>query len=513
MKRRHLSLLFILVLCVLCSCSSKRADLQESALSNQGILEFSEFSGKKIAIATGSIYELGLKQTTEIVDPEILYFDSVADVLNAVKQGKAFAGAEDYPVSHLAELHGEGIKVSSDFFIDEDCAFILPKGSTLMGELNSVINRFKEDGTIDALMEKWYNADEKTQILSQTWPGSKGVLKVSALSGAEPISYVGDGGSPCGFDIDIILHLARELDYHVDFIWMDYAAMIASISTGKTDLGCGSIAITDERKQAVDFTDVVYSTGAVLFTKSVVQQSKGIIENLKSNFVKTFVTDSRWKLFLSGSLTTLAVSVISIVGGTILGFGFYMLYKTGNKIIVKAATFFQWFIDGIPVVVLLMILYYVIFGSSQISGIWVSTFAFILIMASNVLGMLITGVGAISKGQEEGGLALGYTESQTFFKIILPQAARIFMPGYKNSIVQLIKGTAIVGYIAVQDLTKVSDLVRSRTFAPFFPLIVSAVVYFIMAWLLTIAVDIIIKKISPQEDRAKRADYLKGVQR
>lgn len=136
-------------------------------------------------------------------------------------------------------------------------------------------------------------------------------------------------------------------------------------------------------------------------------------------------------------------------------------------------------------VVLLMILYYVIFRKVDIAGIWVAVIAFSLTFGSGVYGMLVSGVNALDKGQLEATYALGFTDRRAFFTIILPQAALHFMPAYKAEVVALIKATAIVGYIAVQDLRKMGDIVRSRTYEAFFPLIAVAVIYFTLAGCLT----------------------------
>jgi polar amino acid transport system substrate-binding protein len=98
--------------------------------------------------------------------------------------------------------------------------------------------------------------------------------------------------------------------------------------------------------------------------------------------------------------------------------------------------------------------------------------------------MLRTTIQSIDRGQTEAGLALGFTQRQTFFKIVLPQVVKAVMPVYQGEVVSLLKGTSIVGYIAVADMTRASDLIRSRTFDAFFPLIVTAIIYFLMAWLI-----------------------------
>ena len=156
-----------------------------------------------------------------------------------------------------------------------------------------------------------------------------------------------------------------------------------------------------------------------------------------------------------------------------------------------------------------MILYYIIFGKVDIAGIWVAVIAFTLTFGSSVYAMLCSGVNALDKGQTEAAYALGFTDRQTFFKVILPQAALHFMPAYKAEVVALIKATAIVGYIAVQDLTKMGDIVRSRTYEAFFPLIAVAAIYFVLAGLLNVVAGIIHNRIRPE--KRTRNDILRGI--
>ena len=156
-----------------------------------------------------------------------------------------------------------------------------------------------------------------------------------------------------------------------------------------------------------------------------------------------------------------------------------------------------------------MILFYVVFGSVAIDGIIVAVIGFTLTFGSSVFGLLKIGVGAIDKGQYEAAYALGYSNTRTFFRIILPQAIPHVMGAYKGEIVGLLKATAIVGYIAVQDLTKMGDIVRSRTYEAFFPLIAVTIIYFILESILELIVSRINIQIDPK--RRKRESILKGV--
>ena len=233
------------------------------------------------------------------------------------------------------------------------------------------------------------------------------------------------------------------------------------------------------------------------------------IDELKASFNRTFIREERWKLFVEGIINTMIITVLAIVFGTALGFVVYLFCRGGNIIANLITKFFIWLIQGMPMVVLLMILYYVIFGSIDINGIWVAVIAFTMTFGAAVYGMLLSGTNALDKGQTEAAYALGFTDSQTFFTVILPQAALHFMPAYKAEVVALIKATAIVGYIAVQDLTKMGDIVRSRTYEAFFPLIAVAVIYFVLAGILNIIAGIVHNRIRP-EKRTKN-DILRGI--
>ncbi len=146
-----------------------------------------------------------------------------------------------------------------------------------------------------------------------------------------------------------------------------------------------------------------------------------------------------------------------------------------------------------------MILYYIIFGKVAISGTIVSIIGFTLIFGAGVYNMIKAGVNTIDKGQTEAAYALGYTDQKAFFRVILPQALPHFMPVYKGEITSLIKATAIVGYVAVQDLTKMADIIRSRTYDAFFPLIAVAIIYFVLAAILTFIVNKIEIRIDPRK--------------
>ena len=151
---------------------------------------------------------------------------------------------------------------------------------------------------------------------------------------------------------------------------------------------------------------------------------------------------------------------------------------------------------GTPILVLLMIFFYVIFASTGLSASIVAIITFALNMGAYSSEIFRTAIESVDKGQGEASAAMGFSKLQTFVYIVFPQAVRRIIPVYKGEVISLLKMTSVVGYIAVVDLTKASDIIRSRTFDAFFPLIVVAVIYFLLAWLLGFALDSLNKKIS-----------------
>jgi polar amino acid transport system substrate-binding protein len=175
-----------------------------------------------------------------------------------------------------------------------------------------------------------------------------------------------------------------------------------------------------------------------------------------------------------------------------------------RKIVSAAAGVYISILRGTPVLVLLMIIYYVVFASVNINPLFVAIFAFGLNFAAYVSEMFRTSIESVEKGQHEAGIAGGFTKIQTFIYIIMPQALRQVLPVYKGEFISLVKMTSIVGYIAVQDLTKASDIIRSRTFDAFFPLLVAAVLYLIISWLLTWALGYVEVSVDPKRKRIQK---------
>ncbi len=431
----------------------------------------------------------------------------------ALKSAKTDAVLINNAIATLAVNRDPGIAMFPQTLQDGTFGIAFAKDSPERDAWQKACDAIPEE-TKQAAWEKWTGSDESAKVLpEQDWPGSNGTVQAAVCDTLEPMSYAGEGGELKGFDLEKILLMARELDVHVEFVGMEFSAILPYVQSGKALMGAGSIIVTEERRQAVDFIE--YRPASFVLMVRAVQtpsgeaKTGGFFSSVADSFERTFLRESRWKLFLSGVGTTLLITVLSVLLGTALGFLVFMLCRNGNPVANTVTRFCVWLIQGMPVVVLPMILFYIIFGQVAISGTIVSVIGFTLIFGAAVYSMIRSGVGAVDGGQKEAAYALGYTDRKAFFRIVLPQALPHFLPAYKGEITALIKATAVVGYVAVQDLTKIGDIVRSRTYEAFFPLIAVAVIYFALAAILTLIVNRIAVRIDPR--RRSKSVILKGV--
>jgi len=174
-----------------------------------------------------------------------------------------------------------------------------------------------------------------------------------------------------------------------------------------------------------------------------------------------------------------------------------------SRLLIIPAKVYISLLRGTPVLVILMIIFYVVFASVDIAPEFVAVIAFGLNFAAYVSEMYRSGIEGIDAGQTEAGIAMGFTKVQTFLYIVLPQAVKRILPVYRGEVISMVKMTSIVGYIAVQDLTKASDIIRSRTFDAFFPLIMVAVLYYLIAWLLMVLLGYL-EKVTDTKYKARK---------
>lgn len=455
----------------------------------------SELNGLRAGAVVGMLDDMIIEKN--FPDSSIDYYNSMSDMLKAIDVNKLDYCIFDEPTEKATQIEGINVQLLKEKSLyDQKIAFAFKKGeenSKLYKNINEFINKHGNngDGLIQSIKDKWLSDDitdlSDIEEYDPELSGKNGTVIIATDPVNTPISYL-DGDGIKGMDIEICKKFAEEYGYQIEWFEVNFAGLIPAINSGKADFACSSIAITDERSAAVTFSKpyMELSLYPVVAKKAA---SRFSIEEIKKVFYKTFIKEGRWKMILSGLALTCKITLLSILFGTVLGFLLYILYRRNIKPFNYLVDIISKLISGLPIVVILMIAYYIVLGKSSMSGEWVSIIVFTISLMLSVNSMLSTAVKSIDNGQIEGAISLGFTNRQTLFGIVLPQAMTQFIPNYMDQLISLLHGTSIVGYIAVQDLTKVSDVIRSRTYEAFLPLVSTAIIYLIIVVLITYVIS------------------------
>ena len=225
-----------------------------------------------------------------------------------------------------------------------------------------------------------------------------------------------------------------------------------------------------------------------------------MLQSFQDRFDLNFIQDNRWKYIWDGLGVTLRVTFFAVIIGIVIGFLVAIVRSTYDKtgklrILNWVCKVYLTVIRGTPVVVQLLIIYFVIFGSVNISKVLVAVMAFGFNSGAYVAEIFRSGIMSIDNGQFEAGRSLGFNYVQTMIYIIMPQAFKNVLPALGNEFIVLLKETSVSGYIALQDLAKGGDIIRSRTYDAFMPLIAVAIIYLVMVMIFTKLVNILERRL------------------
>ena len=229
-----------------------------------------------------------------------------------------------------------------------------------------------------------------------------------------------------------------------------------------------------------------------------------MLQNLQDSFYVNFIKENRWQYLTDGLKVTLIVTFFAVIVGIVFGTLIAIIRSTHDKtgkltILDILARIYITVIRGTPVVVQLMIIYFVIFASSDIDKTVVAVLAFGMNSSAYVAEIVRSGIMSVDSGQFEAGRSLGFNYIQTMRYIILPQALKNILPALGNEFIVLLKETSVSGYIALQDLTKGGDIIRSRTFDAFMPLFAVALIYLVLVLISTKLVNMLERRMRNSE--------------
>ncbi len=471
---------------------------------------FSSCAGElTLGVAEGSLYD----GYSKALYPQatINTYSNFADVLYALKQGKIDGCMLDEPNYNAVKRTEPSIDCEDVPEYDVEIGFGFQKnanGNVMAAQMNALLAELRASGQLDTMIEYWYGATEPTETLAKPdFSDNPTSIRVAIDNTRKPFVYL-KNGEYAGFEVEVFYLYCEKYGYKPTIEDVAFSSGITGLATGMYDLVAGGLYMTPARKESVNFSEP-YMYADVVMVQRAGEDETSFWAGMKDGFSKTFIDEDRWKLIVEGILTTLLITACSAVVGTLLGFGIYLLCRACGKVAKKITAVFTVLAGGTPIVVVLMIFYYVIFGRADIGGTLVSIIAFSLTMAAFVYEKLTVTVDSIDKGQTEAAQAMGFSNTGLFFHIILPQALKLFMPLYQTELGALLQATAVVGYIAVRDLTQISDIIRSNTYEAFFPLISSALIYLLLTFAISKSVQLLIRKIEPKN--RKKEKILKGV--
>ena len=212
------------------------------------------------------------------------------------------------------------------------------------------------------------------------------------------------------------------------------------------------------------------------------------MEDFKARFIANFITDERWRYFTEGLGTTYIVSFFAVIVGVVIGVLIAVVRSSADKLerpplVVKilnaVCRLYLTVIRGTPAMIQLLIMYYIVFGSVDVSKRLVAILTFGINSGAYVAEIFRSGIMSVDQGQFEAGRSLGLTYVQTMWHIVIPQALKNVLPALGNEFITLFKETSICGYIALTDVTHGANTVRSQTYDPYMPLFAAALIYLV----------------------------------
>ena len=453
------------------------------------------------------------KRELVALQPEVVFapYSEYSFAFESLRKGKidAISIGKTYADIWLAKFAGE-FRIAFAY-ADDVCCFLLKKNFPLKPKLDAELRRMNASGEIAAIYRKWIEA-AKAGVTPDfpcfAPPAGAPEVRVACAAQSEPWCFVANG-EIVGVDMEILAVAANRLGVRLKPKAYSWGGMVDCVNAKRCEIACGGIYTAGAEFPTVDASEKYADETMCILVRNegFGGDASGLVafvNSLKASFVRTFVTEERWKMLANGFGITLLITFLSALLGTVLAFPVWRTRISRVRLVSSCAKAYIAVLQGTPVLVLLMVLFYIVFGKVDIDALWVAVIAFGLNLSAYAGEMLRSGVDSVSRGQVEAALALGYTPRRAFFRFVLPQAVRTVLPVYRGELIGLLKMTSIVGYIAIGDLTKASDLVRSRTYESFFPIITTALVYFAASWLLAFALERAGRRLDPAFGRERK---------
>lgn len=499
-----LSFLFVVLLAVGLIVGMKMSKKQDFQPASK-VTNCDDLEGTVIGVqlgTTGDIYASDYEG--DAAGTVIEKYNKGADAIMALKQGKIECVIiDELPALKFVENNTD-LSILEEEFTLEEYAICVAKGNDILREkVNNTLDELMADGTLSSIYNYYIN-NEDGDILRYTSPldvdRSNGKLTVATNVAFPPYEFY-ENNKAVGIDMDLAQAIADRLGMELVIEDMEFDSIIIAVSSGKADLGMAGMSVTEDRLKNIDFSNSYATSKQVIVVRNGGKEDK---QSFVSKFKQNFITDGRWKYLAKGLGNTLIITFFAVIIGILLGFVIAIIRVSHDM----NGTFrlWNWFckiyltiMRGTPAVIQLLIIYYVIFASANVSKVLVAVIAFGLNSAAYVAEVIRSGIMSIDKGQFEAGRSLGLSFGKTMIYVILPHAIKNTLPALGNEFIALLKETSISGYIGLQDITKGGDIIRSITWEAFMPYIAVAIFYLIIVMALTSGVNYMERRLKKSE--------------
>lgn len=488
--------LMILMLSAVTGCAGKQNG-EEAKSSSVTCVD--DLEGKSIGVQIGTIGDIYASDYEgDEAGTTITRFNKGADAVQALKQNKVDCVIiDEQPAKAFIEKNTELAILEEEFAIEDYAICIAKENTELKDKINAVLDELKEDGTLADIISNYIGDDTrgKTPYISpEETTRTNGTLIMATNVAFPPYEYY-ENGKETGIDVDLSRAIADKLGMELQISDIEFDSIIVAVQSGKADIGIAGMTVTEDRLKNIDFT-YSYTT-----SKQVIIVNTGTdtgMMSLKERLYQTFIEDARWKYIPQGLKNTVIITLFAGIMGIVFGFILAVIRvaydRNGEagrliKFLNTIARIYLTVFRGTPVMVQLLIMYYVVFAGIKVNPIIAAVLAFGLNSAAYVAEAVRAGIISIETGQFEAGRSLGFTYGQTMWYIIMPQAVKNSLPAMCNEFIALLKESSIVGYIGLVDLTKAGDIIRSTTYEAMLPLCSVALVYLVIVMLMTAGVS------------------------
>ena len=464
-----------------------------------------DLSGKKIGVQLGTTGDTYCSDMEKDKDgTKVERYNKGSDVIQSLKNGTVDAVViDEQPAEAFVEANSDLMILEEEFTVEDYAICISKDNKELTEKINAAIDELNSEGVIDEI-KKNYIGDDAGKYPYETPEGTtydNGTLIMATNAFFKPYEYY-ENGQVVGIDADLGQAIADKLRMKFEIKDMEFDSIITAVQSGKADIGISGMTVTEDRLKNIDFSTPYTTSKQVIVVRdnNAVKENTNIVDKFKNDFIK----DNRYQYILKGLANSIIIVFFAAIIGLILGFFSSVIRswhdKNGGLNIINAIVrVYITIIRGTPAMIQLLIIYYIVFASVDVSKMVVAIVAFGINSGAYVSEIFRSGIMAIDNGQFEASRSLGMDFFQTMIFVVLPQVFKNVLPTLANEFIVLLKETSICGYIGLNDVTRGGDIIRSITYDAYLPLILVALIYLTIVLVLTRLVNKLERRLRKNE--------------